>query len=153
MAQEAGSRAMTEAPRDNDGLGREFSAGGVVVKDGQVLLVRVRNLKGEMIWTFPKGHVEPGETEAEAGVRETQEETGVTGELLGAVGAPLEYDWDGKRYRVQYFLIRATSESPASDGRTIAWMPFDDAVKRLSFDDTGRLLREARARMEGTPRA
>ena len=103
--------------------------------------------------SFPKGHVEPGETAAQAGVRETEEEAGVTGELLGPVGAPLEYDWGGKRYSVQYFLIRATAESPASDGRTIAWLPFEEALQRLSFDDTGRLLREARARMRrDTPR-
>ena len=90
---------------------------------------------------------------AQAGVRETEEEAGVTGELLGSVGAPLEYDWAGKRYRVQYFLIRATAEAPASDGRAIAWLPFDEALQRLSFDDTGRLLREARPRMEGALRA
>ena len=75
------------------------------------------------------------------------EEAGVAGDLLGPVGAPLEYDWDGKRYNVQYFLIRATSESPASDGRTIAWLPFDEALARVSFDETGRLLREAHARL------
>ena len=85
-------------------------------------------------------------------MRETLEEAGVAGELLGPVGAPLEHDWNGARYSVQYFLIRATSESPASDGRTIAWLPFEEALQRLSFDDTGRLLREARARMEGTLR-
>jgi hypothetical protein len=33
----------------------------------------------------------------------------------------------------------------------IAWLPYEEALQRLSFDDTGRLLREARARMEGTP--
>ena len=69
------------------------------------------------------------------------------------MSAPLEYDWNGKRYSVQYFLIRATGEEPASDGRTIAWLPYEEALQRLSFDDTGRLLREARCRIEGTPRA
>lgn len=136
-------------------MGAVRQAGGIVFRgsggDLSILLVTSKKQPGFLI--FPKGHVEPGETDAEAGVRETQEEAGVTGELLGPVGAPLEYDWGGKRYRVQYFLIRATSESPATDGRTIAWLPFDEALKRLSFDDTGRLLREARAQMEGTLRA
>ena len=129
-------------------------AGGIAFRGSgggpSVLLVTSKKQPG--FWIFPKGHVEAGETAAIAGVRETQEEAGVTGELLGPVGAPLEYDWDGKRYRVQYFLIRATAESPATDGRTIAWLPFDQALARLSFDDTRRLLREARALMEGTPR-
>ena len=130
-------------------------AGGVAFRghgrDLRILLVTSKKQAG--FWIFPKGHVEPGETDAEAGVRETMEEAGVTGDLLGAVGAPLEYDWSGKRYRVQYFLIRATAEAPASDGRTIAWLPYDEALARLSFDDTGRLLQEALPRMEGASRA
>ena len=130
-------------------------AGGIAFRgagrDLSILLVTSKKDPG--FWIFPKGHVEPGETDAEAGVRETLEEAGVAGDLLGPVGAPLEYDWNGRRYRVQYFLIRATSESPATDGRTIAWLPFEEALKRLSFDDTARLLREARSRMKGTSQA
>ena len=128
-------------------------AGGIAFRgrgrDLEILLVTSKKQQG--FWIFPKGHVEPGETAAQAGVRETMEEAGVRGDLLGPVGAPLEYDWNGKRYSVQYFLIRATSESPASDGREVVWLPFDDALARLSFDDTGRLLREARARMDAPP--
>ena len=126
-------------------------AGGIAFRGSgrglTILLVTSKKQPG--FWIFPKGHVEPGETAAQAGVRETQEEAGVTGDLLGPVGVPLEYDWDGKRYRVQYFLIRATAETPASDGRTIAWLPLDEALARLSFDETGRLLREARPLMDG----
>ena len=129
-------------------------AGGIAFRghgrDLKVLLVTSK--KQPAVWIFPKGHVEPDETTAEAGVRETQEEAGVTGDLLGPAGT-LEYDWGGKRYRVEYFLIRATSEAPANDGRTIAWLAFDEALDRLSFDDTGRLLRELRGRMEGAARA
>ena len=126
-------------------------AGGIAFRgSGRGLtILLVTSKKQPSYWIFPKGHVEPGETEAEAGLRETEEESGVSGELLEPAGAPLEYDWDGTRYRVQYFLIRATSESPATDGRTIAWLPFEEALARLSFDDTRRLLREARAMMEG----
>ena len=132
-----------------------LQAGGIAFRghgrDLSILLVTAK--KDPRLWIFPKGHVEPGETSAEAGVRETQEEAGVTGDLLGPVGAPLEFDWSGKRYRVQYFLIRATADAPAMDGRTIVWLPFEEALQRLSFEDTRRLLREARAGMEGTARA
>ncbi len=128
-------------------------AGGIAFRgsgrDLQILLVTSKKQQG--FWIFPKGHVEPGETAAQAGVRETVEEAGVAGDLLGPVGAPLEYDWNGKRYSVQYFLIRATSESPASDSREVVWLPFDEALARLSFDDTVRLLREARARIDAAP--
>jgi 8-oxo-dGTP pyrophosphatase MutT (NUDIX family) len=129
-----------------------LQAGGIAFRaerrDLSILLVTSKKQPG--FWIFPKGHIEPGETAAEAGVRETQEEAGVTGDLIGAVGAPLEYEWNGKRYSVQYFLIRATAESPAIDGRDIAWLPFEQALERLSFEDTRRLLRQARSTMQGT---
>jgi len=128
-------------------------AGGIAFRGSdrelQILLVTSKKQKG--FWIFPKGHVEPGETAAQAGVRETIEEAGVAGDLLGPVGAPLEYDWNGRRYSVQYFLIRATAESPASDGRDVAWLPYEEALQRLSFDDTGKLLREARVRIDAAP--
>ncbi|MBN2406795.1 MAG: NUDIX domain-containing protein [Elusimicrobia bacterium] len=54
----------------------EFSGGGIVKKDGKVLLILTDNLAGRRIWTFPKGKVEKGETVAEAALREVLEETG-----------------------------------------------------------------------------
>ena len=128
-------------------------AGGIAFRgagrDLEILLVTSKKQQG--FWIFPKGHVEPGETAAQAGVRETMEEAGVTGDLLGSVGAPLEYDWNGRRYSVQYVLIRARSEAPASDGREVIWLPYDQAMARLSFDDTKRLLREARSQIDAAP--
>ena len=55
---------------------KEHSAGGVILENGSVLLIQMQNLKGEKVWTFPKGHLEPGETAEEAAVREVEEETG-----------------------------------------------------------------------------
>lgn len=55
---------------------KEYSSGGVVHKGDKVLLVKVQNLKGERLWTFPKGHLEKGETARQAALREVEEETG-----------------------------------------------------------------------------
>jgi len=112
--------------------------------DFSVLLVSSKKEPGH--WIFPKGHVERGETAAEAALRETEEEAGVTGELLGPAGA-LEFDWGRRHYRVEYFLIRAASETSRTDGRSKVWLPFADALARLTYADTQRLLREARPRM------
>ena len=55
---------------------KDFSCGGVVLDGGSLLLVRVANFKNRKIWTFPKGHMEQGETCREAALREDREETG-----------------------------------------------------------------------------
>ena len=55
---------------------KEVSAGGLVERGGKVLLVKVTNLQGELVWTFPKGHLEKGERAPQAALREVEEETG-----------------------------------------------------------------------------
>ena len=44
---------------------RETSAGGVVLGIQGLLLVKVKNLQGTVLWTLPKGHIEAGETAAQ----------------------------------------------------------------------------------------
>lgn len=54
----------------------EYSAGGLIVRKTKILMVQVRNLEGHIVWTFPKGHIEKGETEEQTALREVYEETG-----------------------------------------------------------------------------
>lgn len=55
-------------------MNKTFSAGGIVVNGrGEVLVV---NQNGNS-WSLPKGHIDPGETAAEAAARETREESGI----------------------------------------------------------------------------
>lgn len=56
--------------------------------DGRLLLIRRRNDPGRGLWSVPGGRVEPGESDAEAVVREMAEETGLVvepGPLVGRV--------------------------------------------------------------------
>jgi len=125
-------------------------AGGIAyrrdARKGDVSILLVSSKKEPGNWIFPKGHVEHGETAREAALRETEEEAGVSGDLLGPAGTQ-EFDWRGKPYRVEYFLIRATSETSETDGRKKVWLPFDDAVKKLTYPETKKMLRDARSRM------
>jgi 8-oxo-dGTP pyrophosphatase MutT (NUDIX family) len=127
-------------------------AGGVVVRmDGDrlsVLLVRAK--KNPALWIFPKGHIEAGESAAEAALREVREEAGVDGELMGPAGAPLEF-FSGKEYvSVQYFVVRAVREWPETDGREKRWFDADAARDALEFESAQEILRAAVAHVRST---
>jgi 8-oxo-dGTP pyrophosphatase MutT (NUDIX family) len=125
-------------------------AGGIVFRRNRagisILLVRAK--RDPSAWIFPKGHIEPGETARATAVRETREEAGVQGEAIGEIGDPQEFEWLGRWYRVQYFLIRMTSESDETDGREKAWFSFDEALDRVSFASARDLLRQALKKIE-----
>jgi 8-oxo-dGTP pyrophosphatase MutT (NUDIX family) len=125
-------------------------AGGIVFRHNRagisILLVRAK--RDPSAWIFPKGHIEPGETARVTAVRETREEAGVQGEAISEMGDPQEFEWVGRWYRVQYFLIRMTSESDETDGREKAWFAFDEALDRISFPSARDLLRQARKKIE-----
>jgi len=66
---------------------------GAIVTDGRgrLLLIQRGHEPGKGLWSLPGGRVEPGETTAEALVREMEEETGLTvepGRLIGQVDRP-----------------------------------------------------------------
>lgn len=72
----------------------------VVVRNGEILLVRRAVPEGRLMWQFPGGAVEPGETLERAAQREVSEETGISVGELRLLGQRLHPD-TGRR--VHYF--------------------------------------------------
>lgn len=119
---------------------REFSAGGVCVRRmrGRDFVAAVR-VKGGKVLALPKGHIDPGETSAEAAAREVREEAGVTGELGEKLGdVRYWYSRDGQRVmkNVAFFLLSYRSGSVEDHDHEVEsaeWVPLEDAPRLLSY--------------------
>ncbi len=85
---------------------RVRAAGGIVFRrrsDGEEILVVHRPAYDD--WTFPKGKLEPGESEQEAAVREVEEETGLVCRLDRELPSTSYRDGRGRPKTVQYWLM------------------------------------------------
>ncbi|MBN3554616.1 NUDIX hydrolase [Fictibacillus nanhaiensis] len=60
-------------------------AQGVVIHEGQILLVQQKVKRGDIVWNFPGGGVEEGENFEQACIREVLEETGYTVKIIKPV--------------------------------------------------------------------
>jgi 8-oxo-dGTP pyrophosphatase MutT (NUDIX family) len=124
----------------------EFSAGGLVFDEqGRVLLIRARDLRGQPVWTLPKGALAPGESSADAALREVREETGYRCELEREL-APVTY-WfrrDGRQVKktVRWFLMRPLEKVGDHDHEVdeVLWTDKEDALTRLRYDSDRRLV-------------
>lgn len=123
------------------------SAGVIVRRDGKYLLLHYD--AGH--WDFPKGHIEKGETEEQAALRELKEETGLSGSIVQGFNHKIAYFYthEGKRLRkeVTFFIARADAGNVvlSSEHKKFEWLPFDDALKRVTFDSAREVLRAVRA--------
>lgn len=117
-----------------------------MTRDGKLLVVRVRNLKGELVWTFPKGHVEKGETARRAAVREVFEETGYRCRILGRLPtARYAFRRSGRvvHKRVLWFRMKAGPRSGRPDAEEILrvqWLSPARAGGVLEYPSDFRLL-------------
>ena len=93
----------------------ETSAGGLVLDrlgpGASGALIGRLDRRGRLLWSLPKGHVEPGETEPETAVREVEEETGIAGRVIGKLGTiDFWFVAEGRRVHktVHHYLLLAT---------------------------------------------
>ena len=124
-------------------------AGAIVVRAGKseprILLVTARRNPDN--WIFPKGHVEYGETLKAAALREAREEAGVEGKVVGAAGK-MSFEFGDNTYRVHYFVVRTADAGEQREGRRLRWLKYKQALRRLTYDETRDLLREAWPRIK-----
>jgi 8-oxo-dGTP pyrophosphatase MutT (NUDIX family) len=128
---------------------KEKSCGALVFRKEQGrldMLVLKHRLGGH--WSFPKGHVEDGETEPQTALREVKEETGLSVLLLEGFRYQVSYSpRSGVDKDVVYFL------GYAGDSRTtcqeeevseIRWIDIAKCHEYLTYQNDRELLKCAR---------
>jgi len=124
-------------------------AGAIIVRAGKsgprILLVTAR--RNPSNWIFPKGHVESGETLRAAAVREAREEAGIQGKVVGAAGR-MSFEFADNAYRVTYFVVKTTDSGREREGRRLCWLKYKQALRRLTYEETRVLLRDAWPRIK-----
>jgi 8-oxo-dGTP pyrophosphatase MutT (NUDIX family) len=120
-------------------------AGAVVFRTdgGSVRILLVRSRKNPGVWVFPKGHLEPGESDADAALREAEEEAGISGTVVGPVGPTLTFQSGDESVAVKYYLVHLTADAASPEGRDKVWLAPDEALERLGFQNARDLLRAA----------
>jgi 8-oxo-dGTP pyrophosphatase MutT (NUDIX family) len=136
-------------------ISEEFSAGGVVVRDREVIVIVPvrRDARGNKVLALPKGHPDGDESAEQAAAREVAEETGVTAELIGKLG-DVRYSYERNRRRiakrVSFFLFEYRSGNVVDHDHEIEdarWMPLEEARDALTYDGEREMIDRALSRL------
>lgn len=119
----------------------EFSAGGVVVRGNDVVVIVPvkRDAAGNRVLGLPKGHADGDETPEAAATREVREETGVDAELIDELGdVRYLYQRGGRQVDklVRFYLFEYRSGDVADHDHEIEdarWMPLAQAAESLTY--------------------
>lgn len=128
---------------------REKSCGALVYKwVGQTPYLLLIKHKFGGHWSFPKGHVESGESEVQTALREIREETGLEVSLQDGFRQSVEYF--PKPYikkQVVYFLGEAVGGEEQRQEEEVSelhWYPIQEAQNQVTYPNDRRLIECAR---------
>jgi 8-oxo-dGTP diphosphatase len=114
------------------------AAGGVVERDGLVLLVHRARYDD---WSLPKGKLEADESWEDAALREVREETGLDCTVVAPLGSTT-YTHNDKDKEVRWFRMAPTADTGSRDGEVdeLRWLSTADALELLSYGTERELL-------------
>lgn len=131
----------------------EKSCGALVVRrqgDSYYILMIRHKAGGHR--SFPKGHMEEGESEYATALREVMEETSSRIAIVSDFRATVSYSPSpGVMKEVVYFLAFTTEESiKAREGEIaeVEWIPLEEAERCLTHDNDKTVFRAAMERMQ-----
>lgn len=127
----------------------EYSAGAVVftIVDDNIKYVIIRSRQG--YYGFPKGHIERGEDERTAALREVLEEVGLRVTLLDGFRIEDEHPIPSKRNvmkNIVYFAAEYSDQDIRYQRKELSGaqlMTFDEAMRSFQFEGSKRILTQA----------
>ena len=128
----------------------EKSCGAIVYRKfhGNTEILLIRHIKSGY-WSFPKGHIEQGESEVETAVREIKEETGL--DVFVDTGFRETVTFSPRRdamKTVVYFIARAKGHDvhpQAGEISEIKWVEISKATDHLTYDNDRVIVNRAKA--------
>jgi 8-oxo-dGTP pyrophosphatase MutT (NUDIX family) len=143
--------AMSSAQEKSGRVSTERSAGVILFREDGARRVFLLLDYGRY-WDYPKGHVEKGEDDRGAALRELAEETGITDvEILPDFSFPITYFFRHPRKglvrkTVMFFLARTSTECVTISDEHVGhvWLPAAEAMKRLKYSTARKVFRAAR---------
>ena len=92
-------------------------------------------------YSFPKGHLEIGETLEECAIRETEEETGRVCHIISNINIePIEYITPKGEDVINYHYVaiddgETEKEFPEELKENLVWIKYENVEKTLSYND------------------
>lgn len=128
------------------------AVGVICFRGDDVLLIRRGRPPRLGEWSLPGGRIEPGEAVRQTALRELREETGVEAELVGLVDVVDGlFPEAGRHYVLIDFAAvwRSGEPRPGDDAVEAAFYSVAEAENLVTWDETRRVIREARAVIAG----
>ena len=128
----------------------------------QIQYLLMQTSYGKNHWTPPKGHLDPGENDFQAALRETEEEAGFTEEMLKIIPEfNVELNYEVKSYKdgivrpktTIYLLAELLNPDKnmvrmSDEHQDFKWLPLQDAMDLNGYKDFNEGLKKCQSKIE-----
>jgi 8-oxo-dGTP pyrophosphatase MutT (NUDIX family) len=120
---------------------KEKSCGAIVFNGDDVLIIE----QFQGFFSFPKGHVEPGETDEETAIREVKEETNIDIEIISKKKYKINYKINGNtKKEVIFFIAKAISfdlKNQENEIISCEWVNKDAVLDKLTYNNIKKIFK------------